>query len=39
MKNDRIYLSHILESIESILSYTQGMSEQDFSANKMVKMR
>src|SRR5258706_7577108 len=37
MKNDRIYLDHILESIESILSYTKGMKEQDFISNKMVK--
>jgi len=37
MKNDKIYLSHILESIESILQYTQEMTEQDFLVNKMVK--
>lgn len=37
MKNDKIYLSHILESIEAILTYTQGMSEQDFVSNKLVK--
>jgi uncharacterized protein with HEPN domain len=37
MKSDRIYLGHILESIESILEYTAGMQEDDFHANRLVK--
>ena len=35
MKSDKIYLDHIYKSIESILEYTQGMSDQDFYANRM----
>ena len=36
MKNDKIYLHHILHSITSILEYTQGMNDQDFYSNKLV---
>jgi uncharacterized protein with HEPN domain len=36
MKNDRIYLEHILKAISSILTYTKGMSYLDFNANSLV---
>ena len=32
MKDWRVYLAHILECVEAIESYTQGMSEEDFLA-------
>lgn len=31
MKDQNLYLSHIIESAEAILSYTKGMTEKDFS--------
>ena len=36
MKDDRIYLSHIREAIEKILSYTAGGREQ-FMGNPMIQ--
>ena len=36
MKNDKIYLNHIYQAIESILEYTQGMRDQDFYSNRLV---
>lgn len=35
-KDNQIYLGHILECIDSILTYTDGMNFQNFSENKMV---
>jgi uncharacterized protein with HEPN domain len=32
-KNDSIYLSHILDSIERIEEYTEGMEKKDFSGS------
>jgi uncharacterized protein with HEPN domain len=36
MKNDKIYLDHILKAISSILTYTKGFSDQDFYSNSLV---
>lgn len=36
MKNDKIYLEHILQAIVSILEYTNGMSDLDFYSNRLV---
>ncbi|MCI0752048.1 MAG: DUF86 domain-containing protein [Flammeovirgaceae bacterium] len=36
MKSDKIYLLHLLQSISSILEYTQGMTELDFNSNRLV---
>lgn len=36
MKNDRIYLEHILKAISSILIYTKGLSYEDFNSNSLV---
>ena len=37
MKNDELYVLHIRDSITSILSYTQGLSEDEFYNNPLVK--
>jgi len=37
MKDDSIYIDHILQSINNIFEYTKGLSIQDFSDNKMVQ--
>ena len=34
MKNDRVYLRHILDTISDIEKFVQGISEQEFSRNK-----
>jgi uncharacterized protein with HEPN domain len=36
MKNDKIYLDHILKAISSILTYTKGLSYVDFESNSLV---
>jgi len=36
-KNDSIYLSHILDSIERIEEYTEGMEKKDFSSSNLVQ--
>ena len=36
-KNDSIYLSHILDSIERIEEYTKGMEKKDFSSSNLVQ--
>ncbi|MDR7667004.1 DUF86 domain-containing protein [Methanosarcina sp. Z-7115] len=36
-KNDSIYLSHILDSIERIEEYTRGMEKEDFSSSNLVQ--
>ena len=36
MKNDRTYLNHIQEAIESIEDYRQGVWYNDFVSNKMM---
>ncbi len=36
MKSEKVYLTHIRDSIESILSYTKNFSDQDFYNNPMV---
>jgi len=35
MKSDKIYLTHILQSITSILEYTNGMDFEKFRSNRM----
>jgi uncharacterized protein with HEPN domain len=35
MKSDKIYLTHILQSISSILEYTEGMDFERFRSNRM----
>lgn len=36
MKNDKIYLRHILDAIETIEEYISGQTFKSFSANKMM---
>jgi uncharacterized protein with HEPN domain len=36
MKNDRIYLIHIHEAIDSIEKYLEGISYKQFTSNKMI---
>lgn len=36
MKNDKQYLRHIIEAIESIEEYLQGVSYDKFVSNKMI---
>ena len=38
MKDDRIYVSHILDSIKNIGEMTDNMDEDDFLKNKAVKL-
>lgn len=37
MKDDSLYIDHILQSINNIIEYTKDLSMQDFSRNKMVQ--
>ncbi|HDR89784.1 MAG TPA: DUF86 domain-containing protein [Bacteroidetes bacterium] len=37
MKDDSLYIDHILQSINNIIEYTKDLSKQDFSRNKMVQ--
>ncbi len=37
MKEGRLYLEHILQSVNKILKYTKGLSEKDFDGNDMVQ--
>jgi uncharacterized protein with HEPN domain len=36
-KGDSVYLSHILNSIERIEEYTEGMEKENFSSNNLVQ--
>jgi uncharacterized protein with HEPN domain len=36
-KNDRVYLSHILQSISLIEKYTEDLTEEDFLSNSLVQ--
>ena len=36
-KGDSVYLSHILDSIERIEEYTEGMEKENFSSNNLVQ--
>ncbi|MDQ1255263.1 MAG: hypothetical protein QG646_4542 [Euryarchaeota archaeon] len=36
-KGDSVYLCHILDSIERIEEYTEGMEKEDFSSNNLVQ--
>jgi uncharacterized protein with HEPN domain len=35
MKDDKVYLGHIIEAIEAIARYTKGMTFKDFADNDM----
>ncbi len=37
MKSPSLYLEHVLEAIAKILEYTNGMDEEEFLANELVK--
>ena len=37
MKANKVYLDHILDCINNILAYTEGMSEESFYKNFMVQ--
>lgn len=37
MKDDSVYLSHILDSIERIEAYTEGMEKDDFLSSNLVQ--
>lgn len=37
MKDNKIFIHHILQSIDNILSYTNGFSENDFYQNFLVQ--
>ena len=37
MKDDSLYIEHILQSINSIFDYTQNITKQDFARNKMIQ--
>ena len=37
MKDDSLYIDHILRSINNILEYTKGLSKKEFSKNNMVQ--
>jgi uncharacterized protein with HEPN domain len=36
-KDDRVYLSHILQSISLIEKYTKDLTEEDFLSNSLVQ--
>lgn len=37
MKNDQVYIEHILEAIDRIKKYTEGLEEQEFKKKDMVQ--
>jgi uncharacterized protein with HEPN domain len=37
MKDDSLYIDHILHCINNILEYTKGFTKRDFSKNKLVQ--
>ena len=37
MKDDSLYIDHILQSIDNIFKYTKDLSLRDFSKNKLVQ--
>jgi len=37
MKDDSLYIDHILQCINNILEYTKGLTKRDFSKNKLVQ--
>ncbi len=37
MKNEKIYFQHIFKSIESILTYTQGITKEGFLVNHLIR--
>ena len=37
MKENQVYIEHILQAIEKILDYTKDMSQYDFRKNEMVQ--
>lgn len=37
MKHDKVYLSNILDAIERILDYTEGLSPKEFKEHNMIQ--
>ena len=37
MKDDSLYINHILQCINNILDYTKDLNKKDFSKNKLVQ--
>jgi uncharacterized protein with HEPN domain len=37
MKDDSLYIDHILRSINNILEYTKGINKKDFSKNNLIQ--
>jgi uncharacterized protein with HEPN domain len=37
MKENQVYIEHILQAVEKILEYSKDMSKNDFSNNEMVQ--
>lgn len=37
MKEDRLYLEHILQSVNRIIKYTKELSEKDFDTDDMAQ--
>lgn len=37
MKDNKLYISHILDCLEHILSYTEGLTESEFNKNFLVQ--
>jgi len=37
IKNDNIFITHILKCIDSIFEYTKGMNEENFLQNQLVQ--
>jgi uncharacterized protein with HEPN domain len=37
MKEDSVYLNHIIDAIKNVLADTEGFNFEDFSANRQVK--
>lgn len=36
-KSDKVYLNHILESLQAIIEYTDGLNKQDFFQSRLVQ--
>lgn len=37
IRDDRVYLSHILDALQQIEEYTRGLGDERFRANRMVQ--
>ena len=36
MKNDKTYLNHVLDAIETVEEYLEGVTYEQFTSNKML---